>query len=191
MALNSYSKQFSLIKEDVRQTTNKITRDLAKTAKRDLEIASHNIISHYYDSYVPEYYVRTHNLYNMFVKPKLKENVENGHKASVYADANAMFDNYHITKDAVFETVWNRGHRGIEDLQTGAYTQNLTPTWHPTINYMGYQKVDKTPHILMCEFLKNWGKSFGEKRIDGIADKYKGKEIKEFPGSVSVMHRYR
>lgn len=179
MVRKSYKEQFKLIKEDVRQTTNKMTRDLAKEAKKDMEQSAHSIINDYYYSYLkdthePKYYVRTHNLYNMFyINHPIEDGIANGHKASLTVASIGMFDNYRISPNVVFDLVWNQGHRGLP-------FQNLIPTWNPTIDYDGFYDVDNSPHILMSHFINKWGNNFGKKKIDKIFDRYKSNEYKSF-----------
>lgn len=185
MASNkSYSQQIKAIKEDVRQTTNKITRDLAKEAKKDMEKASWNIIFNYYDSYYykninrTKYYFRTFNLYNMFSqKHPIDDGIDNGHKASLTVTSLFMLDNYgsknhRITPDNVFDLVWNAGHRGLP-------YQSL-PSWYPEIEYDGEKYHSNTPHNLMTLFVDRWGKDFGKKKSKSIGDKYKNNNVITF-----------
>lgn len=160
---DSYKKQIKDIKNDVRKIYDKLTRDLAKEAKDDMEKSFISIIDQFYDSYNPDYYVRTHNLYHMISKrPIYRE--DNGHIATIATSSLFMFDNYNSSPDVVYDLMWNQGHRGLP-------FQTLTPIWNPKLSIDGYINSASSPDLLMFNYINNWG-DICRKKINKIDSKY-------------------
>lgn len=203
MASNiDYIEQIKLIKEDVQQMANQITRDLAREAKKDLENASWDIISNYYDTYTPKYYIRTYNLYNMFYhKHPVKDLKSNIHKASLTATSFSMFEDYGIkpvnlksnaykasltaASFSMFDNYGSRNHRitpdNVFDLvwntgHRGLPYQSLQ-SWYPEIIYDEINYRSNTPHNLMTLFVNRWGNDFGKKKSKSIGNKYKKNDV--------------
>lgn len=178
MASLSYSQKIKKIKEDIRVATDGIARDLSNKAKQDLTRAVKSIIDNFYESYKPEYYVRTNNLYNMIVPKTVdKYGSDNAFIASVSTMSVVMDDVYgknskkNITPDVIYDLMWNAGHRGLP-------LQSL-PSWYPSIDIDGHIYTSNTPHNEMKRFIDSWGKDFGRNEIKDISKKYKSnKEIK-------------
>ena len=168
----SYSEQFKLIKQDIRKTYDAITRDLAKQAKHDLTHATYSIIEDFYNSYNPNYYDRTKNLYNM-VNQRPIYRQDNGHIASVVTSSLFMFDNYNCSPEWVYNLMWNEGHRGLP-------FQNLLPTWQPQAVANEINYVADSPHSVMSLFVRNWGNKIGKKKINEIDKKYKSNNYISF-----------
>ena len=168
----SYSEQFKLIKQDVRKTYDAITRDLTKQAKKDLTHATYSVIEDFYNTYNPNYYVRTKNLYNMVSQRPIYRQ-DNGYIASIVTSSLFMFDNYNCSPEWVYNLMWNEGHRGLP-------FQNLLPTWKPQaiINDVNY--IAGSPHSVMLMFVRNWGNKIGKKKINEIDKRYKSNNYISF-----------
>lgn len=179
MANKSYAEQIKLIKQDARKAYEGIIKDLAREASKDLVNTTRSIIQDFYDSYSPEYYARTKNLFNM-IMPKIayKTGKGNAYIASISTMSVLMNDNYgytskrNITPDNIYDLMWNQGHRGLP-------FQTLEPTWYPKINIDGLLIASKSPDLLMGNYIRNWYK-IGSKKINNIDKKYKSDKCISF-----------
>ena len=183
----SYDDIFETIKEDTRQTYEKITRDLAQEAKKDMVNAARSILRDFYDSYVPDYYVRFHNLYRMIddsiitshriksgenkgkrtTNTNPRRRVDNGYEATIAINPMLMHDNYNAMQDVVASSVWNYANRGIPNQhydKDGWY-------WKPNVTIDGVNYRMDYPHDIMCGYLYKWF-DIGKKEIKKIEDKY-------------------
>lgn len=163
----TYHEKIKFIKDDVRKIYDKLTRELANNAKRDLTIQTRNILTHYYDSYTPAFYNRTNNLYNMIMKIPLYR-IDNGLCASIAVTYLNMDDNYNIGKNVIFDQVWENGHRGLP-------FQDLMPRWYPRFELENHLFASQSPHLLLKQFINKWYK-IGTKQLNDLDKKYKSRK---------------
>lgn len=177
MADLTYSQQFKKIKDDVRLKYNKITKELAKEAQKDMTHVANSILKNYYDSYIPSYYNRTYNLYHMIFNKYTITEKDNGHVGSISATPLFMLDNYNTSPVTVYDLVWNQGHRGLPNQWLNDWDTNMP--WYPRVDIYGEHYYSTTPHMLMTQYLKDWYKT-GQKKAKKIGEKYCTDEYKKF-----------
>lgn len=166
MVTKSYSEQFNLIKKDIRKSYDGIVNDMSREAKKDLDKAATDIIYDFYNSRIPDYYIRTDNFKTSLIKNSItKYGQDNGKMAYVVLSSIPMDELYHAEKDFVFDVIWNRGIRGLPG-------QNLQPKWYPHVMIDNKLMASKTPDLLMTQFVRNWCDKIGSKKINNIDKKY-------------------
>lgn len=179
----SYYEQLELIKKDVFKACNKICGELARTARDDLSTSMTSILKDYYDTYDPEYYSRTFNLYNMLIKKPVKmrngsKNTSNKYTATIFADANGMNDCYEDPRSEVYDLVWNNAIRGKREIQ---YPNRNGWVWSPKFSDAYANNYNAaTPHELMILYMNNWGDVSKNKKVYDILNKYRSSKVITF-----------
>lgn len=170
----SYAEQIEKIKQDVRKAYDGIVKDLTIEANKGLMQTATLIIDNFYNSYNPDYYKRTKNLYKSIIKPKIERaGYENALMASIWISPLFMDNNYKADVDFVEDLIWNQGHRGLP-------FQELTPKWYPQVSIDGMLLASKSPHLLLSNYVKKWGDKVGKKIINNIDVKYKSNKYISF-----------
>lgn len=183
----SLKSQLDTIKKDVDKIGLEFTKQLSKHVVKDLTDVHKQIISDFYNSYIPDEYVRTNNLKNSIIPQNPMQLGKRGYTSGIVVGSFNMFDNYNISPDNVFDLFWNKGVRGLPKVGTRILDDGdrwYNPTWvsqygerenvFRTQVVLGlYISKIGTPHQIMKDITENWGDARGISLCDEIYKKIK------------------
>lgn len=188
MASKSIYGQFKDIEKEVQQMANDIAKELSKEVVKDLKDVYKQIMDDFYDSYRPDRYVRTKNLYRNAIIEQHPIPVWNSYDSGIVVGSFNMFDNYNISPDNVFDLMWNKGVRGLPKVGTRTLEDGGTwrnPTWKSqygerenvfrTSVTLGGYTAQGTPAQVMANITNHWKEAGGEVTCDRIAKEIKNK----------------
>lgn len=192
MASKSIYKQFRDIEKEVMNIARNISKDLSKEVVKDLRNAHQQIMKNYYSAYTPSgrnKYVRTKNLYNNSIIPQDPIDSWDTYDSGIVVGSFRMNENYNISKDNVFDLMWNKGVRGLpkiglRTLENGRKWYN--PFWiskygergnvfRTSITIGNYTTKEGTPAQVMADLTNHWKEACGATACDRIVKKYKNK----------------
>lgn len=181
----SLREQFKEIEKEVTAIARGIARETAKEVSKDLKEAHKLIMDNYYNAYDPDYYVRTNNLRNNSIIQNSIIDTYDVFSAGVDIGSINMFENYNISKDNVFDLMWNKGVRGLPKVRSKKSKKKGSwnnPYWQSkfgerenvfrtSINLNGYSSVEGTPAQVMADITLHWKDAGGEEACERAKNK--------------------
>lgn len=188
MATKGIYTQFREIESEVLKIAKTMASDLSKEVVKDLKEAHNQIMKNYYTAYTPSgsrKYNRTKNLYHNSIIPQDPIASWDMYDAGVVVGSFRMNDNYNISKDNVFDLMWNKGVRGLPKigtriLENGEKWHN--PFWQShygekgnvfrtSISISGYTTKEGTPAQVMADLTNHWAETCGIKYLKRLEQK--------------------
>lgn len=183
----SWEKIITDIKQDVGRVANKIARNVAQIALKDLQEAHSSILDDYYAGYTP---VTTY-YYSNYIYGKLWQGTSHGYRrtgnlrqsimpigvssvgkhgfAARVQVGSANMDSYInstgniFPASGVFDLIWNQSIRGLPPGNIG-YIEEFKINTAPVGVW-----ISGSPNEAMTEFVNTWGKQRGQQVADMVA----------------------
>ena len=192
--MKPYWKQLEEIVKDLDKIKASFENGLAAAAEKDMIKAHDTIVSNFYAGHDPSSYRRlgdaSQDLYSTIADHNHGRNQYGGYAMARISSEDmgphgrARKSRPDITKDNVFDLVWNEGIRGLpregvtpladtDDVWHNPYWSGRGPDWHNVFRTQvrglrGSTRMG-TPRAVMDDFVNRWGYLNGSKHADDIA----------------------
>lgn len=196
----TYWKELQKVLDDLDMMQHEFSKQLADKAERDLVDAHQSIIAEFYSGHSPRsYHRRSMGLDQTILDHKSQAgNAKGRYTASVRVGSQDMGPHGNrddISRDNVFDLVWNSGIRGLPEQGASPLSHDVRwlghyfaagEIWHNPFwsgegtPYHNIYKakyvadsgstIEGSPHAVMTDLVKRWGKLSGGAYADKIAD---------------------